>query len=155
MLRSWQSIQIACRLQESVREDTARGVLHVVRIEFTMRNHILVSWSVYPNYQYHYFNMYLVHIWLVEITCRLECISAAAKWSPGRHMRPIKRSGDTYNPNLALYIGHSHSALFDVVTPPLSCSFSYLYIGPSYPTPNAECWSLNVTFRAFRIFSIK
>ena len=32
---------------------------------------------------------------------------------------------------------HSHSALFDVVTPPLSCPFSYLYIGPSYPTPNA------------------
>ena len=32
---------------------------------------------------------------------------------------------------------HSHSALFDVVTPPLSCSFSYLYKGPSYPTPNA------------------
>ena len=32
---------------------------------------------------------------------------------------------------------HSHSALFDVVLPPLSCSFSYLYIGPSYPTPNA------------------
>ena len=26
---------------------------------------------------------------------------------------------------------HSHSALFDVVTPPLSCSFSYLYIGPT------------------------
>ena len=34
-------------------------------------------------------------------------------------------------------LGHSHSALFDVVTPPLSCPFSYLYIGPSYPTPNA------------------
>ena len=27
----------------------------------------------------------------MEITCRLECISAAAKWSPGRHMRPIKQ----------------------------------------------------------------
>ena len=30
-----------------------------------------------------------------------------------------------------LSLRHSHSALFDVVTPPLSCSFSYLYIGPS------------------------
>ena len=29
----------------------------------------------------------------MKITCRLECISAAAKWSPGRQMRPIKRSG--------------------------------------------------------------
>ena len=35
------------------------------------------------------------------------------------------------------WIDHSHSALFDVVTPSLSCPFSYLYIGPSYPTPNA------------------
>ena len=43
--------------------------------------------------------MYLVHLWLVEITCRLECISAAAKWSPGRQMRPIKRSGDPDIPN--------------------------------------------------------
>ena len=66
-LGSWQSIQIACRLQESVREDTGRRVLHVVRIELTARSHILVSWSVYPNYEYHYFTMYLVHLWLVEI----------------------------------------------------------------------------------------
>ena len=43
--------------------------------------------------------MYLVHLWLVEITCRLECISAAAKWSPGRQMRSIKRSGDPDIPN--------------------------------------------------------
>ena len=43
--------------------------------------------------------MYLVHLWLVEITCRLECISAAAKGSPGRQMRPIKRSGDPDIPN--------------------------------------------------------
>ena len=43
--------------------------------------------------------MHLVHLWLVEITCRLECISAAAKWSPGRQMRPIKRSGDPDIPN--------------------------------------------------------
>ena len=90
-LGSWQSIQIACRLQESVREDTGRRVLHVVLIELTARSHILVSWSVYPNYEYHYFTMYLVHLWLVEIACCLECISAAAKWSPGRQMRPIKR----------------------------------------------------------------
>ena len=53
-LGSWQSIQIACRLQESVREDTGRRVLYVVRIELTARSHILVSWSVYPNYEYHY-----------------------------------------------------------------------------------------------------
>ena len=98
-LGSWQSIQIACRLQESVREDTGRRVLHVVRIELTARSHILVSWSVYPNYEYHYFTMYLVHLWLVEISCRLECISAAAKWSPGRQMQPIKRSGDPDIPN--------------------------------------------------------
>ena len=98
-LGSWQSIQIACRLQESVREDTGIRVLHVVRIELTARSHILVSWSVYPNYEYHYFTMYLFHLWLVEITCRLECISAAAKWSPGRQMRPIKRSGDPDIPN--------------------------------------------------------
>ena len=31
-LGSWQSFQITCRLQESVREDTGRRVLHVVRI---------------------------------------------------------------------------------------------------------------------------
>ena len=43
--------------------------------------------------------MYLVHLWLVEITCCLECISAAANWSPGRQMRPIKRSGDPDIPN--------------------------------------------------------
>ena len=92
-LGSWQSIQIACRLQESVLEDTGRRVLHVARMELTARSHILVSWSVYPNYEYHYFSMYLVHLWLVKITFRLECISAAAKWSPGRQMRPIKRSG--------------------------------------------------------------
>ena len=98
-LGSWQSIQIACRLQESVREDTGRRVLHVVRIELTATSHILVSWSVYPNYEYHYFTMYLVHLWLVEITCCLECISAAAKWSPVRQMRPIKRSGDPDIPN--------------------------------------------------------
>ena len=66
-LGSWQSIQIACRLQESVREDTGRRVLHGVRIELTARSHILVSWSVYPNYEYHYFTMYLVHLWLVEM----------------------------------------------------------------------------------------
>ena len=35
----------------------------------------------------------------MEIICRLECISAAAKWSPGRQMRPIKRSGDPDIPN--------------------------------------------------------
>ena len=98
-LGSWQSIQIACRLQESVREDTGMRVLHVVRIELTARSHILVSWSVYPNYEYHYLPMYLVHLWLVEITCRLECISAAAKWSPGHQMRPIKQSGDPDIPN--------------------------------------------------------
>ena len=98
-LGSWQSIQIACRLQENVREDTGRRVVHVVRIELTARSHILVSWSVYPNYEYHYFTMYLVHLWLVEITCRLECINAAAKWSPGRQMRPIKRSDDPDIPN--------------------------------------------------------
>ena len=85
----WQSIKIACRLQESIREDTGRQVLHVARIELTARSHILVSWSVYPNYEYHYHSMYLVHLWLVEITSRLECISAAAKWSPGRQTRPI------------------------------------------------------------------
>ena len=98
-LGSWQSFQIACRLQESVREDTGRGVLtlHVVRIELTARSHILVSWSVYPNYECHYFTMYF--LWLVEITCRLECISAAAKWSPGHQMRPIKRSGEPDIPN--------------------------------------------------------
>ena len=45
-LGSWQSIQIACRLQESVREDTGWRFLHVVRIELTARSHILVSWSV-------------------------------------------------------------------------------------------------------------
>ena len=98
-LGSWQSIQIACRLQESVREDTGRRVLYVVGIELTARSHILVSWSVYPNYEYHYFSMYLVHLWLVEITCPLECISATAKLSPGRQMRPIKRSGDPDIPN--------------------------------------------------------
>ena len=83
-LGSWQSIQIACRLQESVREDTGRRVLHVVRIELTARSHILVSWSIYPNYEYHYFSMHLVPLWLVEITCRLECISAhpVAKCDP-------------------------------------------------------------------------
>ena len=43
--------------------------------------------------------MYLVHLWLVEITCRMECISAAAKWLPSRQMRPIKRSGDPDVPN--------------------------------------------------------
>ena len=32
-LGSWQLIQIACRLQESVQEDPGRRVLHVVRIE--------------------------------------------------------------------------------------------------------------------------
>ena len=98
-LGSWQSIQIGCRLQESVRKNTGRRVLYVVRIELTARSHILVSWSVYPNYEYHYFGMYLVHLWLVEITCRLECISAAAKLSPGRQMRPIKRPGDPAIPN--------------------------------------------------------
>ena len=56
-LGSWQSIQIACRLQESVREDTGRRVLHVIRREFTARSHILVIWSVYPNYEYHNFSM--------------------------------------------------------------------------------------------------
>ena len=61
-LGSWQSIQIVCRLQESVRGDTGRRVLHVVWIELTARSHILVSWSVCPNYGYHYFSMYLVHL---------------------------------------------------------------------------------------------
>ena len=61
-LGSWQSIQIACHLQESVREDTGRRVIHVVGIELTARSHILVSWSVYPNYEYHYLTMYLVHL---------------------------------------------------------------------------------------------
>ena len=98
-LGSWQSIQIACHLQESVREDTGRRVLYVVRIQLTARSDILVSWSVYPNYEYHYFSMYLVHLWLVEITCRLECISATVKLSPGRQMRPIKWSGDPDIPN--------------------------------------------------------
>ena len=55
-LGSWQLIQIVCRLQESVRKDTGRRVLHVVRIELTARSHILVSWSVYANYEYHYFS---------------------------------------------------------------------------------------------------
>ena len=31
--------------------------------------------------------------------CRMECISAAAKWLPSRQMRPIKRSGDPDDPN--------------------------------------------------------
>ena len=57
-LGSWQSIQIACRLHESVQEDPGRRVLHVVWIEFTARSHLLVSWSVYPNYEYRYFSMY-------------------------------------------------------------------------------------------------
>ena len=57
--------------------------------------------------------------------------------------------------NTLVICSHSHSAQFDVVTPPLSCPFSYLYIGRSYPTPNAQCWSLNVTFRSIQIFSIK
>ena len=87
-LGSWQSIQIACRLQESVREDTGRRILHVVRIELTARSHILVSWSVYPNYEYHYFSMYLVHLWLAEkkhvawsanLTKYCECTGAVAR----------------------------------------------------------------------------
>ena len=59
-LGSWQSIQIACRLQESVQEDPGRLILHVARMELTVRSHILglVSWSVNPNYEYHYFSMY-------------------------------------------------------------------------------------------------
>ena len=75
-LGSWQSIQIAIRLQQSVLEDTGRRVLHVVWIGLTVRSHILVSWPVYPDYEYHYFTMCLVHLWLVEITCHQECISA-------------------------------------------------------------------------------
>ena len=71
----------------------------IVIINSKILNSKMVSWSVYPNYEYHYFTMYLVHLWLVEITCRLECISAAAKWSPGRPMRPIKWSGDPDIPN--------------------------------------------------------
>ena len=61
-LGSWQSIQIVCCLTESVREDTGRRVQHVVLIELTVRSHILVSWSVYPNYEYHNFTMYLVNL---------------------------------------------------------------------------------------------
>ena len=95
-LGSWQSILITCHLQESVREDTGRRVLHVVRMELTARGHILVSWSVYPNWEYHYFSICLVHLGLVEITCRLGCISAAVKWSPGRLMRSTNRPGDPY-----------------------------------------------------------
>ena len=41
---------------------------------------------------------------------------------------------------------HSHAALFDVVTPPLSCPFSYLYIGPNYPTPYTGGQRVNFMF---------
>ena len=53
-LGSWRSIQIAWRLQESVQEDPGRRALHVVRVELTTSSHILVSWSVDPNDEYHY-----------------------------------------------------------------------------------------------------
>ena len=56
-LGSWQTVQITCRLQESVRNDTGRRVPHVVWVELTVRNHILASWSVYPNYDYQYLSM--------------------------------------------------------------------------------------------------
>ena len=36
-----------------------------------------------------------------------------------------------------------------------SCLLSYLYLGTSYPTPNAQCWSLNVTMRSIWVFSRK
>ena len=46
-LGSWQTVQIACRLQGSARKDTGKRFLHVVWIELTARSYILlVSWSV-------------------------------------------------------------------------------------------------------------
>ena len=42
--------------------------------------------------------------------------------------RPVTQSFDVF---FDLRLNHNHSALFDVVTTPLSCSFSYIYLGPS------------------------
>ena len=64
---------------EMLKNAIASGPLVRTEGGLTARSHILVSWSVYTEYEYHYFSMYLVHLWLVEITCRMECISAPAK----------------------------------------------------------------------------
>ena len=79
-LGSWQSIQIACRLQESVREDTGRRVLHVVRRELTARSHILVSWSVYPHYEYHYCRALEANQHVIGLDCGL-LVGHSAVWS--------------------------------------------------------------------------
>ena len=85
---NWFKSRVVCKKASG--KTLADGVLHVVRIELTARSHH-ISWSVYPNYEYHYFSMYLIHLWLVEITCRLECISAAAKWSPNATHKTVGR----------------------------------------------------------------
>ena len=48
----------------------------------------------------------------------------------------------------AEFVDRVHFRLFHVVvTPPSSGSLSYFYLGKSYPTRNAQCWSLNATLR--------
>ena len=86
-LGSWQSIQIACRLQESVRELTGRRVLklHVVRRELTARSHILVSWSVYPNYEYHYCRALEASQHVIGLDCGL-LVGRNAVWPPDFYM---------------------------------------------------------------------
>ena len=84
-LGSWQSIQIACRLQESVREDTGRRVIHVVRRELTARSHVLVSWSVYPNYEYHYCRDLEASQHVIGLDCGL-LVGHNAVWSPNFYM---------------------------------------------------------------------
>ena len=84
-LGSWQSIQIACRLQESVREDTGRRVIHVVRRKLTARSHVLVSWSVYPNYEYHYCRDLEASQHVIGLDCGL-LVGHNAVWSPNFYM---------------------------------------------------------------------
>ena len=54
-LGSWQSIQIVCRLQESVREDICTCRMDRAHCE---KPHISKLVSIYPNHEYHYFSLY-------------------------------------------------------------------------------------------------
>ena len=56
--------------------------------------------------------------------------------------------------NMIFQINITTRFLCVVVTLPSSCSLSSLYFGTSYQILNAQCWSLNVTFRSMRIFPV-
>ena len=74
-LGSWQSIQIACRLQKSVQEDTGRRMnrVSICRMDRARCEKPHTSKLVNIS-QLRIPLLLLVHLWLVEITCRLECM---------------------------------------------------------------------------------